>query len=798
MSSLPRITVVGLAGLVCLTGCEPKQEGTPADAEVQGTIESQDTAEEVPATDEDADSDGVLADRDCDDGDPAVGGPKLWFSDVDGDGHAGDAVTEEACLAPLDFYAEPTDCDDADPSVHPSAAEVCNGIDDDCDADVDLDDDSLDLSTASDRFPDRDGDGYGDPAGRYTGCPTDPDTADNGDDCDDTDSSRSPETQWHADTDSDGYGTPDNTRTQCEAPSGWTRASGDCDDTDAAVRPGAVEVCDAVDNDCDGDVDDADAGLDTTTATDFFSDTDGDGFGDDSAAERTCAPRSGRIDVGGDCDDTDPAIHPDADDACGDGIDSDCDGVVPAVCGGGTLTASELDAVLVGEASGDEAGRSVAFAGDVDGDGLGEVLVGAPNNDDSGVGAGKVYLVPGIVAAGGSGLGTVPGWAGEAAGDSMGEKVAAAGDVDGDGYDDLLFGAKDSDAERTNAGRAYLVFGSASLGAISSFATGAVTWDGLGVGDALGHGIAPAGDHNGDGYADLLLGAPDVDDSGSNAGAVYLVYGSATLTSGTVANQPAFTGASAGDALGHWFGLGHVDFDGDGTDDLALGAYKADDTDADVGAVYLFEGGSRWSGSTSVDDATATLTGTSFGGGNSYFGYAVADAPGDVNGDGHDDLVIGAYYWDEGAENAGGLFVFFGDVSALDADQTAADADARLVGATAYDYCGKDVAVLPDIDGDGTDDLVLGCYGEDSAGYTAGAAYFVRGDAVSGALWMPSDATFTIEGDRSGDSLGHSMAGGDLDGDGLGDLFVGASDAGTSSEGSLLLFFGATGLGTGG
>ena len=178
-----------------------------------------------------------------------------------------------------DGFTEDVDCDDEDADVFPGAVEVCNGLDDDCDALVDDEDDDLDTSTAS---------------------------------------------TWYGDADGDGYGDADDARLTCEQPSGTVTDSTDCDDADATVNPDATEVCNEVDDDCDGDVDDEDASLDTSTADLFYADDDGDGFGDADAATFACEQPSGATTDDSDCDDADAAVNPDATEVCNE-VDDDCD-----------------------------------------------------------------------------------------------------------------------------------------------------------------------------------------------------------------------------------------------------------------------------------------------------------------------------------------------------------------------------------------------------------------------------------------------------------------------------------------
>ena len=292
--------------------------------------------------------DGI--DNNCDgavDPDDAVDAA-TWYADADGDTYGDAATTSVSCVADAGFVADATDCDDAAAAVNPAATEVCDGIDNDCDAVVDPDD-SADATTW---YEDYDGDGYGDPdpyfsttacslpAG-YTGAAlardcNDVDAAINPDavevcdgvdnDCDgevDTDDSVDALT-WYADTDADGFGDADSTDLACYESDGWVADATDCDDSDAAINPAATEVCDGIDNDCDGDLDPSDSD-DVIT---WYSDGDGDGYGDALVTLLSCeSPDIGWVTNGEDCNDADAAVSPDGEEVC-DGIDNDCDAVV--------------------------------------------------------------------------------------------------------------------------------------------------------------------------------------------------------------------------------------------------------------------------------------------------------------------------------------------------------------------------------------------------------------------------------------------------------------------------------------
>jgi hypothetical protein len=184
------------------------------------------------------------------------------------------SVSKVAVDADNDGYDEEKDCDDGRSDVNPTAPELCDGRDNDCDEVVD--DEAVDAAT------------------------------------------------FYADSDGDGFGDADAPTEACEAPKGTTEDATDCDDADGVVFPGAGEVCNGTDDNCDGDID-GDA-LDQVT---LYADVDGDGYGDADAGVTACEHPAGYVPDATDCDDTDADVHPDAPEAdCADPKDYTCDGSV--------------------------------------------------------------------------------------------------------------------------------------------------------------------------------------------------------------------------------------------------------------------------------------------------------------------------------------------------------------------------------------------------------------------------------------------------------------------------------------
>ena len=319
--------------------------------------------------DRDNDCDG-LTDNDDDDvlTPPTPGGLTRWWPDGDNDGYAtGTGVPLLACAGPAAprGYATPpviADCDDTNPAVHPDAAELCDddNVDENCDRLINSQDPliPLDPFTAGASnlwYPDNDGDGAGDALGALYACADAPtDHVATADDCDDDDAGvrpGAPETctepmvdhdcdgrpafavpallvdavDVYPDRDNDGYGADVATTLGCVM-DGWSAEAGDCDDRDAELRPGAPELCNGGDDDCDLLVDDADPGVSGATLT--YTDGDQDGFGDAATGARFCGTPADRVTDATDCDDTDALARPGALESCND-LDTDrsCDGV---------------------------------------------------------------------------------------------------------------------------------------------------------------------------------------------------------------------------------------------------------------------------------------------------------------------------------------------------------------------------------------------------------------------------------------------------------------------------------------
>ena len=214
-------------------------------------------------------------------------------------------------------------------------------------------------------------------------------------------------------------------------------------------------------------------------------------------------------------------------------------------------------------------------------------------HDDGGSDAGKAYLILGDSLLGASTIDLSSAdhaFVGENSGDYAGISVASAGDLDGDGLDDILIGAHNNDEGGGSAGKAYVVLATDLLASVGTVDLSTANFNFIGTSghDLAGKPVAPAGDVDGDGYSDFLVGAYYADDGGSDAGAVYLVLSAWLPTDGTasIGDYHSLVGEAANDHAGFYVDSAG-DVDGDGLDDILIGAYGNDEGGSLAGKAYL-------------------------------------------------------------------------------------------------------------------------------------------------------------------------------------------------------------------
>ncbi|MDZ8023299.1 MAG: hypothetical protein RMX65_005990 [Nostoc sp. DedQUE01] len=484
--------------------------------------------------------------------------------------------------------------------------------------------------------------------------------------------------------------------------------------------------------------------------------------------------------------------------------------------------------VINGIATADRSGSSVSDAGDVNGDGFDDLIIGASGADPNGSQSGQSYVVFGKSTGFSSSLNLsdlngANGFAinGIAVDDNSGNSVSGAGDVNGDGFDDLIIGASGADPNGSQSGQSYVVFGkstgfSSSLNLSDLNGANGFAINGIAADDISGLSVSGAGDVNHDGFDDLIIGAPYADNF---SGQSYVVFGKSTGFSPSI-NLSTLNGTN-GFAINGINEVGDIsggsvsdagDINGDGIDDLIIGASNASPNGFSSGQSYVVFGKTTaFSASLNLSTLNGTngfaINGIKAG---DFSGSPVSSA-GDINGDGIDDLIIGAIsFKNDGTTFASGQsYVVFGKSTGFSASLNLSDLNGTngftINGIGADDFIYFSVSGAGDVNGDGFDDLIIGTVKNiDPNGIRSGQSFLVfgKGTGFSPSINL-SDLNgtngFAINGIMPFDNSGKSVsAAGDVNNDGFDDLIIGApgAESNGSQSGQSYVLFGGTNIGS--
>lgn len=529
----------------------------------------------------------------------------------------------------------------------------------------------------------------------------------------------------------------------------------DCNDDDANVNPAAAEVCDGLDNNCDGNIDEGFEGVDG----------DSDGY--------TCTY---------DCNDQNGAINPAAIEVCENHIDENCNPGWTECVTMGQYSLAEADAAMWGSQSDDNMGYESVIAADFDGDGYDDILAGTYCRQTREVCSAYIFYGPliGDVFEADAQLnvsvddGDYWNWS------------LAAGDVNHDGQADLIVGLPYEDNTAEDSGAVYVFFG--GMTGLFDLSDANVRLLGEYPCQHVGTSLALGDFTNDDGAFDIAIGIPsgycsgnpDIFSKGKIAVVSGPVYGPQTMQISQVA-AATVTGVEDWSYVGYYvYNVGHTT--------------QKDNTDLivpiDCGlrnpcSAYIFSG--PLFGAYTVAQARVVLTSTELG--NTACGFCNVSAPGDINADGYDELLVGNVAY---KEDTGAAYYFYGPLAA---QTDVAQAASIFVGAAEGDYLSRAMSMAGDINADGYDDLAISAPGNDLGGDNLGSVYVLYGGIGTAmpeihfsnpAGWW----VFTGETRYAQDGVGTACTMGDVNGDGWDDVITSDFYAGDNWEGKVYLFYG--------